>query len=151
MAIARDWLEPTETEDHRDTQYVDHLLEDWGKWQRSNGLRLRPTEAGEVLRINATAHRAWDLNMTDDQFTLVDRCIARTPTRLRVVIFLEYVMSRPQAEKWQTLGGRLAYRQRLHAAQWALITLLGAILDKWRQKSVNPAQTCRSLPERTRP
>jgi hypothetical protein len=32
---------------------------------------------------------------------------------------------------------RTAYAQRLHAAQWALVTLLGAFIDECRQKSVN--------------
>lgn len=137
MAISHDWLEPTETEDHCETQYIDRLLDDWGKWQRNNGVRLSATAAGQVLGINASAGRVWDLTITDDQFTLVDRGIARLPKRLKVIVFLEYVMSGPQPEKWGRSGlNRLAYRQRLHAAQWALFTSLADVIDKWRQKVV---------------
>lgn len=138
MAIAHDWLEPTDTESATETQYIDRLLEDWGKWQRNNGVRLSATAAGQVLGINSSNGRCWDLTITDDQFTLVDRGIAHLPKRLKVIVFLEYVMSGTQSDKWGRSGlNRLAYRQRLHAAQWSLFTSLADVIDKWRQKTVN--------------
>ena len=138
MAIAHDYLEPTDTQDAYETQLVDRLLVHWGRWQRANGLRLQPTAAGAVLRINAIAGRTWDLSITDDQFTFIERCICRLPGRLYGIVNLEYVATCTQADKWRQSGLlRTAYGQRLHAAQWALVTLFGPFLDECRQKSVN--------------
>lgn len=123
---------------HCETEFIDRLLEDWGKWQRNNGVRLSATAAGQVLGINSTAGRVWDLTITDDQFTQIDRGIAHLPRRLKVIVFLEYVAAGSQSDKWGQSGlNRLAYRQRLHAAQWALFTSLADVIDKWRQKVVN--------------
>lgn len=136
--IVHDWLEPTDTDDATETQYIDHLLDDWGHWQRNNGVRLSATAAGQVLGINTSNGRVWDLTITDDQFTQLDRSIARLPSRLKAIVFLEYIAMGPQPEKWGRSGlNRLAYRQRLHAAQWALFTSLVDVIDKWRQKIVN--------------
>lgn len=138
MAIQHDYLEPIGTEDALETQTVDRVLEHWGRWQRANGVRLSAPPAGNVLGINAIAHRTWDLSITDDQFTFVDHCVARLPDRLNSITVLEYIIVCAQADKWRRAGLlRTAYGQRLNAAQWALVTLLGSFLDECRQKSVN--------------
>lgn len=138
MAIQRDYLESITTEDALETQTVDRVLEHWGRWQRANGVRLAAPAAGNVLGINAIAHRTWDLSITDDQFTFVDSCVARLPDRLNSITVLEYIIVCAQADKWRRAGLlRTAYGQRLNAAQWALVTLLGSFLDECRQKSVN--------------
>jgi hypothetical protein len=143
VMIVRDYLEPTDTQDACETQLVDRLLEHWGRWQRANGVRLQPTCAGQVLGINSASQRAWDLSITDDQFTFLDRCIRQLPGRLFGIVFLEYIETCSQGDKWRKSGLlRTAYRQRLHAAQWALVTLLGPFLDDCRHLSVNTAQTC---------
>src|SRR5271156_1932588 len=85
-------------EDHAETRYIDHLLEDWGRWQRNNGVRLCAASAGQVLGINASAGRVWDLTITDDQFTLIDRGIAHLPKRLKGIVFIEYVAVGTQSD-----------------------------------------------------
>ncbi len=137
MAIARDYLQPTETKDAWETQLVDRLLEQWGRWQRSNGVHLQPSPMGAVLGINAIEGRTWDLSITDDQFTFIDRCIRRLRAPLFGIVLLEYIDTCTQADKWRKACLlRTAYGQRLNAAQWALVTLLGTFLDDCRQKSV---------------
>lgn len=136
--IARDYLRPIETKDALETQTVDRIMEHWGRWQRANGLRLSPPPAGQVLGINAAQGRTWDLSITDDQFTFVDRCVTRLPDRLNYITIVEYIIDCSQADKWRRAGLlRTAYSQRLNAAQWALVTLFGTFLDECRQKSVN--------------
>lgn len=133
MGIVKDYLEPIETKDALETQTVDRIMEHWGRWQRSNGVHLQPQPAGNVLGINAIQHRSWDLSVTDDQFTFVDRCVARLPYRLNAITVLEYVVVCAQADKWRRAGLlRTAYGQRLNAAQWALVTLLGEFIDECR-------------------
>jgi hypothetical protein len=140
MAIAHDWLEPIDTKDARETQDVDRIMEHWGRWQRANGVHLQAPAAGNILGINAIAHRTWDLSITDDQFTFVDRCVTRLPDRLNAVVVIEYIIVCSQADRWRRAGLlRTAYAQRLNAAQWALVTLFGPFLDDCRQKSVNSA------------
>lgn len=135
--IVRDYLEPTETKDSTKTQDVDRLMEQWGRWQRSNGVMLGTLPAGAVLGINAIAHRKWDLSITDDQFTFVDRCVRQLPERLNYIVILEYVVVCDQAEKWRRSNLlRTAYSQLVVAAQWSLVTLFGPFLDECRQKSL---------------
>lgn len=132
-----EYLQPM-GEDHLETESViDRLLEHWGRWQRANGVRLQPIAAGAVLGINATDGRTWDLSITDDQFTFMDRCIKQLPEWLHSIVLIEYVDVCSQADKWRRSGLlRTAYGQRLHAAQWALATLLGPFINDCRQKSV---------------
>lgn len=138
--IEHDYLHPIGTQDARDTQDVDRIMEHWGRWQRANGITLQPPPAGHVLGINAVSHRTWDLSITDDQFTFIDRCVTRLPDRLNYIVIIEYIIVCAQAERWRRAGLlRTAYGQRLNAAQWALVTLFGDFLDECRQKSVNSA------------
>jgi hypothetical protein len=138
MAIARDYLHSIETKDARETRDVDRIMEHWGRWQRANGVRLSAPAAGNVLGINSIAGRTWDLSITDDQFTFVDRCVTRLPDPLNYITIIEYIVVCAQADKWRRAGLlRTAYAQRLNAAQWALVTLFGPFLDECRQKSVN--------------
>lgn len=125
------------TEAPPETEYANYLLEDWGKWQRNDGINLRPAAAGRVLGINASTARMWDLGMSDDQFVVIDAIVAKFPKRLRIIVFVEYLEPGSQPAKWRRTGlNRLAYRQRLHAAQWALVTHLGDLIDKWRPKTL---------------
>lgn len=142
MAVPKDYLQPIETKDAVETQTVDRVLEQWGRWQRSDGVNLRAAPAGNVLGINATHHRSWDLSITDDQFTFIDCCVAKLPERLSGIVVLEYVVICSQADRWRRSGLlRTAYGQRLNAAQWALVTLLGIFLDDCRQFTVHTAHT----------
>lgn len=142
MAIPRDYLQPIETQHALETQTVDRIMEHWGRWQRSNGVRLQAPAAGNVLGINAIPGRTWDLSITDDQFTFVDRCVTRLPDRLNYIVIIEYIIVCAQADKWRRAGLlRTAYGQRLNAAQWALVTLFGDFLDECRQKSVNTSHS----------
>lgn len=134
MAIAHDWLEPTETKDAHETQFIDRVLEGWGRWIRTDGIDLRPTPVGFVWRIPSILFVGHELVITDDAFVLVDQGIARLPDRLRQIVFIEYTMEDDGRAKWDWLRlKRLAYRQRLHAAQWALFSVLQSDLDIWRQ------------------
>ena len=117
---------------------ADRLLEQWGRWQGMNCINLSAVPAGNVLGINGASHRTWDLTVTDDDYTLIDQCIARMPNRLRAIVVYEYAWHGPQPSKWAALGfKRLAYRMALHAAQWNLVAQLGPALDKWRHRSAN--------------
>jgi hypothetical protein len=141
MSIARDYLLPTDTQDASETQLVDRLLVGWGAWARNDGIDLRPVAFGDLWQIQAIIEaREYVLQLTDDAFTYVDQHVAVLPRRLRVTVFCEYLEDGPPGEKPRRLGlSRIAYRQRLHAAQWALFTSLLPALDGWRQKSVNSA------------
>lgn len=126
MAIAHDWLEPTDTKDVSETQFVDQLLEGWAKWARNTGVDQRPTQAGDLWQIQtiieATTHI---LELSDDAFTLVDQKIAHLPRRLHGIVFVEYMGHGSTEQKAVHIGlNRLGYRQRLHAAQWALFAAL---------------------------
>lgn len=126
----------TKDDDADTLKLADRLLEHWGRWQQLNCINLSEVPAGNVLGINGASHRSWDLTVTDDDFTLIDKAIARMPDRLKAIVVYEYAFHGPQPTKWAALGlKRLAYRMALHAAQWNLVSQLGPALDKWRRKS----------------
>lgn len=135
MAITKDYLEPTDTQDASETKFVDQLLEGWAKWAKNTGIDLRPTCAGDLWQIQAMIDAGtYVMRLTEDAFTLVDRRIAKLPGRLRGIVFIEYMASGNSEEKSRRLGlNRLAYRQRLHAAQWTLFASLLPEIDSWRQ------------------
>ena len=136
MNLAASNLEGTASEkdpEKRDVSVADRLLVHWGRWQRSNGVRLEPTAAGQVLGINAAVMRSWDLSVTDDEFTEIDRGVAKLPTRLREIVFTEYAESGSQPQKWRRTGlKREAYGARLGRAFESLGVLIPEIIEKWR-------------------
>lgn len=136
--IVRDYLEPTETQDHTETQLIDHVLEGWGKWAQRGNVHLQPTAAGYIWRIPDLLTRNHELVLSDDKFEVVDRQVALLPQRLATVIFIEYCRSDEEAtsERKAARAGlkRIGYRQRLHAAQWTLFSSLRPWLDLWRQR-----------------
>lgn len=137
MAIAQDWLEPTETQDASETQFIDRLLEGWARWVSTNGVNLQPTPVGFLWRIPNLIIIGHELVLSDDGFTLIDQRIAILPGRLRGIVFIEYRSQGTSEQKAKRIGlNRLGYRQRLHAAQWTLFASLGPAVDLWRQKSI---------------
>lgn len=149
MAIAHDWLEPTDTADASETKFVDRVLEGWAAWARNDGIDLRPTSFGELWQIQAILEaKDYVLVMTDDAFVTVDQAITHLPRRLRFTVMVEYRDSRSSDQKAKALGlNRLAYRQRLHAAQWMLFRDLLPSLDGWRQEMYTKGETENSHPE----
>lgn len=135
MPIARDYLEPTETQDANETKFVDCVLDGWGHWVRAASIDLRPTPAGVLWQVQAIIEaKDYALVLSDTAFLYVDRCVAVLPGRLKAIVFVEYVSSLEGPAKLLRTGlKRLAYRQRLHAAQWALVTPFGVELENWRQ------------------
>lgn len=142
MAIAHDWLEPTETKDASETQFIDRVLEGWAAWARNTGIDLRPTSAGDLWQISTMIEaRDYVLVMTDDAFVIVDQQVARLPRKLGLTVTLEYQDGRTSEQKARALGlNRLGYRQRLHAAQWILFTALLPSLDGWRREMYTKAE-----------
>lgn len=140
MAIARDYLQPTETADNPETKLIDQILEGWGKWAQRGDANLDPVAIGFVWRIPDLLILGHELVLSDEKFMLVDRHIAGLPERLRLVVFIEYLRTDEEATSERKAErahlNRLAYRQRLHAAQWALFSLLDRLLDTWRQRSI---------------
>ena len=92
----------------------------------------RPTAAGDLWQIQAIIGSGeWVVELYDDNFVLIDQSIALLPRRLNQIVFIEYMDEGPARSKAQTMGlAYLAYRQRLHAAQWALHTLLGGFIEQ---------------------
>lgn len=135
MAIQRDYLEPTETQHACETKFIDQLLEGWAKWARNSGIDLRPTCAGDLWQIQAMIEAStYVMTLTHDAFTLVDGRIAHLPRRLYLIIFVEYMRQGTSEQKAKSMGlNRMAYRQRLHAAQWTLFASLQPDIDAWRQ------------------
>lgn len=140
MAIVRDYLTPTETQDHAETRIIDLVLEGWGKWAQRGDVHLQPIAVGFIWRIPdlLTAHH--ELVLSNNKFQVVDREVAHLPEKLRGVVFIEYLRSDEEAtseRKAKRAGlNRLGYRQRLHSAQWTLFTSLRNHLDIWRQRII---------------
>lgn len=134
MAITRDYLEPTDTQDSNETKFVDQLLEGWAKWARNSGIDQRPTCAGQLWQIQAIIEATTHvMQLTDDAFTLVDQKIAHLPRRLHAVVFVEYMGPGTSEHKARRMGlNRIAYRQRLHAAQWTLFAALVPEIHHWQ-------------------
>lgn len=138
--IVRDYIVPTDTQDNRETALIDRVLEGWGKWSQRGTVNLEPIAIGFIWRIPdmLTAHH--ELVLSDWKFHIVDRYVAVLPSKLKTVVFIEYVRSDDEATselKAARAGlNRLGYRQRLHSAQWTLFTCLRVYLDAWRQKSI---------------
>jgi len=132
MAIARDYLEPTDTQDAGETKFIDQLLEGWAKWARNTGIDQRPTAAGELWQIEMIIGSGeWVIELYDDNFVLIDQKIALLPRRLNQIVFIEYMEGGPSRAKAREIGlAYLAYRQRLHAAQWSLHTLLTEFIER---------------------
>lgn len=138
MAIARDYLEPTETRDHTETKLIDAVLEGWGKWAQRGRVHLQPVAVGFIWRIPDLLTEHHELVLSDDKFDVIDQHVAVLPARLRIVVFIEYygIDDEATSERKAERAGlnRLGYRQRLHAAQWTLFSSLRHVLDIWRQK-----------------
>lgn len=140
MAIARDYLEPTETRDNSETKLIDLVLEGWGKWAQRGSVNLQPIAVGFIWRIPdlLTAHH--ELVLSNNKFQIVDREVAILPGKLKAIVFIEYLRSDEEAtrERKAERAGlpALGYRQRLHSAQWTLFSSLRNYLDAWRQKIV---------------
>ncbi len=122
----------------RETKFIDQLLLGWASWARRDGINLRPTSAGQLWQISAIIEaRDSVIVLTDDAFVLIDGAIAKLPRRLCLIIKVEYQDGRPSEAKARSIGlNRLAYRQRLNAAQWALYAALLPSLDDWRPERV---------------
>jgi hypothetical protein len=131
MAITRDYLQPTDTQDAGETKFIDQLLEGWAKWARNTGIDQRPTAAGELWQIEMIIGSGeWVIELYDDNFVLVDQKIALLPQRLNQIVFVEYMEGGPSRSKALEMGlAYLAYRQRLHAAQWSLHMLLTDFIE----------------------
>jgi hypothetical protein len=145
MPITRDYLEPTDTEHASETKLMDQFLEGWAKWARATGIDQRPTPAGDLWQIQTMIEAAtYVLELNDANFILIDQHIARLPQRLHAVVFVEYLgPGATGKQKAERMGlQHFAYRQRLHAAQWALYaSLLGFIDDLKANATVNAVKT----------
>lgn len=141
MAITHDWLEPTDTKDASETQFIDQLLEGWAKWARNTGVDQRATTFGDLWPTPTIIEvGTYVLELSDENFCLVDGRIAHLPRRLHSIVFIEYMGPGPSAKQRADRMGLayLAYRQRLHAAQWALFASLMPHIETLRSNaSVN--------------
>lgn len=125
-----------ELEHANEVGFVDQVLKGWASWARNDGIDLRPTSAGDLWQIQAIIEaRDYVLMMKDDDFVLVDQRIAQLPNRLKVIVFIEYASHEaPREIKAREIGlTKGGYRQRLHAAQWTLFSLLMPVIDTWRR------------------
>lgn len=138
MAITRDYLEPTDTNDHSETKFMDLVLVGWSRWTRRGAQpNLQPVEVGRLWKIPDELRPNYDLSIPETGFLLLDKAIACLPQRLNSIVEIEYLQGFPSEEKPRRAGlNRLAYRQRLHAAQWTLYSVLQFHVDMWRQKSL---------------
>jgi hypothetical protein len=129
MSIAKDYLEPTDTQHQSETKFIDQLLEGWGKWSRATGIDQRPVQAGDLWKISQIIEAGdYVLKVMDDWFVLTDKSVASLPYRLKQVVIVEYIEPRSARTKAREMGlAYLAYRQRLHAAQWTVF----AYLEPW--------------------
>jgi hypothetical protein len=153
MAITHDYREPTDTKDATETQFIDRVLEGWAKWARNSGINQRPVAFGQMFK-SPTIIEVGDyvLELSDENFCLVDGKIAHLPRRLHAIVFVEYMGPGPSSkEKAGRMGlAYLAYRQRLHAAQWALYaSLLPYVESLKRNAGVNAVKFADKF--RTRP
>lgn len=132
--IVRDYFEPTETQHASETKFIDQVLEGWAKWAKNTGVDQRPTAAGDLWQIQAIIGAGeWVIELCDDNFVLIDQKIALLPYRLNQIVRVEYMDGGPSRVKAKRMGiAYLAYRQRLHAAQWALYTLLADDIERLR-------------------
>jgi hypothetical protein len=138
MAITHDWLTPTETKDATETQFIDRLLEGWAKWSRNTGIDQRPTAAGDLWQIQAIIELGdYVLELTDENFVIVDQKVAVLPRRLHAIVFVEYLGPGPSSKQRAERIGLtyLAYRQRLHAAHWTLYASLSPHIERLRQNA----------------
>lgn len=127
MAIPKDYLQPTETQDATETQFVDQVLEGWAKWARNTGVDQRATTFNDLWPTPTIIEiSTYVLELTDENFCLIDSKIAHLPRRLHAIVFIEYMGPEPTAKQRAARIGLayLAYRQRLHAAQWTLFASL---------------------------
>lgn len=129
MAIAHDYLEPTDTGSHSETKFIDQLLEGWGKWSRATGVDQRPVQTGDLWQIQQIIDvGTYVLKVMDDWFVLTDKSVSSLPYRLKQIVVTEYIYPMSSRTKAREMGlSHLAYRQRLHAAQWTVF----AYLEPW--------------------
>ena len=114
--------------------FVDRVLEGWASWAHDDGIDLRPTCAGDLWKVQVIIKASTGiLRMSDDAFVLIDQRIAGLPRRLRRAIFVEYTNQGTSTEKARFMGlNRIAYRERLTAAQWSLYAALMPQIETWR-------------------
>jgi hypothetical protein len=142
MAIRHDYLERIE-ERGEETVYVDLVLVGHAFWVRGERGPSPPVAAGNLLGVISVHEGRYFLNLSDDEFTLVDGKIATLAERLREIIQLEYqnlwqgrYWSLAQEAKWYKIGlKRTAYSQRLTGAQWALHQVLLPDIKTWRERT----------------
>lgn len=126
-----------EPHDNAETKYVDRLLEGWAKWSQSSGIDQRPTSFGKLWHIHSVEEMGHELVISDDQFLVIDQCVASLHHRLRGVVYVEYLGYGTGEDKARRFGLKYtAYRQRLHAAQWTLFAFLEPEIDVLRAQRV---------------
>jgi hypothetical protein len=113
-------------------RFTDRLLEGWAKWAYISGIDQRIRQVGILWGIPSERTRSHVLELRDDDFVYLDQRIALLPERLRWIVEVEYMTGGPSRSKAQKIGlAYLAYRQRLHAAQWVTFAYLMPKVYGW--------------------
>jgi len=122
-----------EVRQHAEVQFIDRMLVSWSRWVRSDLARLTVRSVALYASpVESSARR--DLDCDDDQFTSLDRQVARLPVVLGKVIFTEYMRYGSSATKaGMCRMNRHTYRQTLQASQWVLYSGLLPDVESWRQ------------------
>lgn len=120
--------------DSDDTRYMDRAIEAWCWWQHGVGPQ-EPVSMGKLLRISdGDSESVHLLELTDDQFTLVDKAIARLDAYGRRLIEIEYNWGGSKRQKATHLGlTRDEYNARVASMLAGIYFDLMPAIETWRE------------------
>ena len=112
--------------------FIDQVLDAWSYWALRTGIKLRATPAAEIFGIKRVLEARYHLDLSEDEFILVDKGIAKLLDRFRVMIDAEYFEGGSAERKGRGLGlTRIDYRNRLYGAQCSVWTVLQPHASTW--------------------
>jgi hypothetical protein len=141
MAARLDYLQRAQTDQHAyEMKYCDLVLVGHARWARTTRGPATPVPMGQLLGMPTVIEGRYELQLNDDEFTMVDSATAKLSKSLREIVELEYqclfrqrYQSLSQEEKWGKLGlRRTEYSNRLDCAKSSIHTLLMPYIVMWR-------------------
>lgn len=123
----------TKIVENDETRYMDRALESWCWWANGVGPQA-PVSFGDLLNISSDDPGSGLLELTDDQFVLIDQTVARLADYYKHLIDVEYRWGGTQEQKAKHFElNRDRYRERVVEMLALVYQNLMPEIEAWRE------------------